>query len=1195
MYSLGATLYAALVGRPPFQAANVMDTLQQVIFSPPVAPRALNPAVPRDLETMCLKCLEKERGKRYATAAELGEDLQRWRDGKPIHARPVGPAERFWRWCRRQPAIAGLTAAVLVTLVAGALISSMFAVKANKERDRANANAKRADQKADEAGRNAATATQKAKEAEEQKNRAEMQLLRARTAEYSIKIGLAQRDLLEGNIVDAEELLEGCAPDLRGWEHRYLWTTIRKRRMVHQGHTGKVTRAAFSPHGDRIASGSWDNTVKLWDVATRQETLTLKGHTQHVNSVAFSADGQRIVSGSDDKTVKLWDAATGVEILTLKGHTDAVRSVAFTPDGKQILSWSGDMSWRGGMLWSRDMLCAWDKATGKETLAVTLKGRHTAAAFSADGKWIAAGSYDGMVKVWDVAAYKEKLTLNTFEAKKSDTSASRKDIRLMAFSPDGKQIVSGSDDGAVDVWDAATGKWTFGNQIRDDPAYSIAFSPDARLIAWGSNFGLVHVLDVTTRKQRTFGHWTNNARVRSLVFSLDGQRIVSAGGGGNGHEPGEINVWDVATGKETLTLKGHTASVVSVAFSPDGARVASTSTDMTLKVWDVATGRDPLRLDGWARLDRSVAFSPNGKRVALCTNGAGVKVWDAATGRELLWLKGPDALSVAFSPDGERIASGGFQKTVKVWDAATGQEKLTLKAQQDWVCTVAFSPDGRQIVSGSFYPGGSPNVPSDTAVNIWDVATGKETLSLPFKGHTNLLSSIAFSTDGKRIASGGHDKTVKVWDAVTHNESLTLEGHNDFVTSVAFSADRRRIVSGSWDKTAKVWDTATGQEILALKGHTDGVNCVAFSPDGRRIVSGCWDKTVKIWDTATGQEILTLKGHTDDVNCVAFSPDGERIASGSQEDGALIWDAATGKQTSDSAQRDSPLIRAQPPQIELNDATPHAPQTPADVASLRKRLPTARKLASDGGNARWSTDGQRMAFNQMPFGWAVGIVNVETLAVSTLIAPGKDPAWSPRNANMIVFVRGLEADDEEIWITDVSGRNPKWITRGHWPVWAMDGKSLYFHSRKLEKIFQISVDPPGKPVELCDMPYTLYPCITADGKRMACFDEEELVVLDIPTRKPLAKRHLGKWDGFLAGWSPDGKLLGYGAYGMDNTVGLWMMNVATGQVVQVAEGPFTAPTWSPDGSKLAFDRRANGGIEIWMIETKDLEKLWDAK
>ena len=293
-------------------------------------------------------------------------------------------------------------------------------------------------------------------------------------------------------------------------------------------------------------------------------------------------------------------------------------------------------------------------------------------------------------------------------------------------------------------------------------------------------------------------------------------------------------------------LKGHFGAVNSVSFSPDGKRIVSGSRDKTLKIWDAHGGdRELLTLKGHSGSVESVSFSPDGRRIVSGSSDETLKVWDAETGLVLLTLEGHDYVtSVAFSPDGKRIVSGSKDDTLKVWDAETGQEILTLKGHSGSVESVAFSPDGRRIVSGSF----------------------------------------RFIQAARYLVG-----EIKVWDAETGQETLTLEGRSVGTTSVIFSPDGRRIVSGRSRDTLKVRDDETGQELLTLKGHSGYVSSVAFSPDGKRIVSGCSDHTLKLWDAKTGQEILTLKGHTSYVESVAFSPDGRRIVSGSSDETVILW------------------------------------------------------------------------------------------------------------------------------------------------------------------------------------------------------------------------------------------------------------------------------------------------------------------
>jgi WD40 repeat protein len=303
----------------------------------------------------------------------------------------------------------------------------------------------------------------------------------------------------------------------------------------------------------------------------------------------------------------------------------------------------------------------------------------------------------------------------------------------------------------------------------------------------------------------------------------------------------EIAAAEKAITETVITLHGHSSSVNSVAFSPDGSRIVSGSFDNTLKVWDAESGKETLIFDGHAE----------------------------------------NVTSVAFSPDGKWIASSSFDNTVNVWNVKSGQLARKLEEHSYPVSSVSFSPDGKWIVSGSY----------DNTLKVWDAETGQEMLTL--KGHADNVMSGSFSPNGKWIVSGSWDRTMKLWDAKTGREMLTLHGHSDNVRSVSFSPDGKWIVSGSWDRMLKVWDTESGQETLTLKGHSNNVTSVSFSPDGKQIVSGSWDNMVKIWSAETGQELYTLPGHSSPVYSVAFSPDGKRIVSGSGDGTVKIWDVSS--------------------------------------------------------------------------------------------------------------------------------------------------------------------------------------------------------------------------------------------------------------------------------------------------------------
>jgi WD40 repeat protein/CHAT domain-containing protein len=742
--------------------------------------------------------------------------------------------------------------------------------------------------------------------------------------------------------------------------------------LIHtfSGQPNAVTSVAFSPDGKRVVAGSVNSTVSVSGLEERGAEDQL----EPVRSVAFSPDGRRIASACLNGVIETWDSATGQQLLKIQSRPRRWPAVvAFSPDGTQIASTDGDES-----------LKVWDAANGREKVALSgHSGAITSFAFSPDGKWIVTGSADQTLKVWDAASGQAILT-RTIDSLRYNGSVPAS----VAVSPDGRRIISGQGY-TVKVWDAANGTELYTSK-HGDP---VIFSPDGeRALVGGGN-----VLTVLNAENGA-DLFTLDTRAPA-AFSPDGKRIVS------GEQDGTLAIWNAATGRKMLTLKGHTRPIVSIAFGPDGTRIVSGGEDGTLRLWDATTTgsqHEASELIARAQIGPfvCVAISADGSRVVTGRENGALRVWDAATVRAILThdrAKGDVTLmrhqapvcALALSANGKRIVSGNsfwgrqhgssVEPIVNVWETATERESLmeengakqvkftddgehiyvrlkngshqaqfcaseptmlAMKLDSSPAHRLAISPDGMRIIT----PG------KDTAYKVWDVATGRETLSLDGKVHVgwavtnfvldpkqnidsgtptfrksrrasstpkpqqkylqvfggtvaNETTFMSFSPDGKRVIRGDIRGNLQIWDAADGRELLTFRADAEPLTSVAVSRDGKRIATGGTD--VKVWDAETGHIMHICFGQTGHVNSVAFNPDGKQIVSGGNDGTLTVWHTASGKELRTFRPNAggerrnsvpnpDPVATAAFTADGQRIISVSQN-GILTVCPATGK------------------------------------------------------------------------------------------------------------------------------------------------------------------------------------------------------------------------------------------------------------------------------------------------------------
>ncbi len=848
--------------RPSSRVGNAGDITRTAATTRGTEPGKLTRTLRGDLDWISLRALEKDRERRYGSAAALAADIARHLASEPVEAGPPSALYRFRKLVRRNRLAFASAATILLLLVGGIAASTLQMLRARRAESEANSQTQKVEaarveiaRKNGESRRMLAEAALSDRVAAEE----ELQAWRdreafahlARSCEYDPpgSAAAAEKAFLALNrwchphpaliMREPRSKLEKPGDSEVWWGVRFsadgarivtffgrtaqVWDAATGALLVRmEGHTDALTSAEFSPDGSRVVTSARDKTARVWDAATGASKAILSGHLDSLESARFSPDGAKVVTASADKTARLWDAASGKLLFTLTGHTDRLSHASFSPDGTRLLTASDDKTAR-----------VWDAADGREMAALTGHKEGLIARFSPDGARIVTASFDHTARVWETAGGKLLMTL-----------AGHPDWVLDArFSPDGRRIVTVSGDHTARIWNAATGKTTAILRGHRSTIFRVQFSPDGRSLATAS-------LDNTAR------------------------------------------IWDVARGKELVTLGGHLGWVLAAEFSPDGSRVVTASQDRTARIWTALKPAEPAAFNNFPgdAYATDAQFSPDGTRIVTAGRARTALVWDAASAEVLVNLEGhtDEVFTAQFSRDGGRLVTASKDKTARVWDAATGEMLTVLSGSPDEVASAEFSPDGRRIATASREP----------IARVWDAATGKPLLLLT--GHESNVSRASFSPDGTRIVTASDDNTARIWDAATGRPLLSLTGHQRPVHEAEFSPDGRLVATASIDRNARLWDATTGKPLTNFfdQTYSEQQHRIHFSPDGRRLATVNWGSTAALWDIA-GERLLGTMGPgrgvpagtgRDPVALSArFSPDGSSVVVAGPDVRARIW------------------------------------------------------------------------------------------------------------------------------------------------------------------------------------------------------------------------------------------------------------------------------------------------------------------
>ena len=800
VYALGAILYHALTGRPPFVGESLAETVQQLLNVEPVSPRALNPSVPADLETVCLKCLEKDPGKRYATAQMLAEELGRFLEGKPVLARPVGRVAKAGRWCRRNPRLASAMGAALLSLLIGL-----------------------------------AGVTWQWRRAASQRARAIAGEWLARQRGYVSDMYLAQQALEANNLGRAVELLDRHRPaipspstlnaqpstDLRGWEWRFLWQQCQSDAdLVIGSLPGGIRSLEASSDGRFLAAGSQFGEVKLWDLSTRTAVdLAAEGGVQ--SFLAFSPDANCLAftDQSLDRpgTIGLWDTRARQRLAPIV-DTRYVGPMSFSPDGRWFAFGVASLDGRNTRLLVRDFA---DPKQVRELPAQTpMAGAHKGYAFvfTTNSQQIIASEADGRIMRWNFVVGSKAEYFN----------AHKDGVTAMAISPDGRTLATGAGYSETDIklWEVPSFHLLGVLTNHQGWISDLKFSPDGQTLASSSADQTIRLWDLATMLEKGVlrGH---RQHVWRICFSADGRKLFS------GARDGTVYRWSAQAPAAKTGFEVTQTDLSALALAPDDTQFAGLRQGGVC-LGDTRRGQTVRPIAALGTNNTRLLFSRDGQHLFAGTRAGEIQVWSLSQEKTVQTLRGPaesvrqlqqDALGrslFAVQCAYGLITEG--RRWLQVWNTATGQPQAPWPLPR-LPSACAVSPDGRRLATGH-----SPGV-----VLVWDLMAGRQTNRLAFAGR---ISDLVFSPDGRFLAASTEEGTVKIWEGPTLREVPVIRAHSLPVRGLAFSPDSRRLATASdGEEAIRLWDVATWQPLITLGRKGAAISQLAFTPDGNEIVA----------------------------------------------------------------------------------------------------------------------------------------------------------------------------------------------------------------------------------------------------------------------------------------------------------------------------------------------------------------------